>query len=376
MEYINSYNPNFIKPLDFYITDIHFKNNNIYLDGVKNYDDLLNRLINYTIEHCINKPIQNNKRIINNNNNEINNMSIISENRLFKKKDDKPIKIESITLDDSNIKNNDILLNQKIINSIIGNNQDLNKNKTYSQELIEDITFLINNSKEIENLLSDKGRVNPTNQFFQNNNQHKVDMKYEEKIFFLEKQISKINNEKIQLENQIFELKNLMNQFQLNYASVSPLSEEENDLLIKPNKVKKINDEVSDQINQLFSNKLFNECYELWKKYNFQLLTNLSNERSFEILVYLLKLKDRNNKKENKKNNEDINIINNLSNEAKKKNCEIVELLSNIELYRVKLCESELKLNDLKNIINNLIEENNELSIQNQQLKDLIQNNY
>ena len=36
MEYINSYNPNFIKPLDFYITDIHFKNNNIYLYGVKN----------------------------------------------------------------------------------------------------------------------------------------------------------------------------------------------------------------------------------------------------------------------------------------------------------------------------------------------------
>ena len=375
MEYINNYNPNYIKPLDFYITDIHFKNNNIYLDGVKNYDDLLNRLINYTIEHCINKPIRTNN-IITNHNNEKNTMPLISENRLFKKEDEKPIKMQSIKLDDSNIKNNDLLLNQKIINSIIGNNQDLNKNKTYSQELIEDITFLINNSKEIENLLSDKGRINPTNQFFQNNNQHKVDMKYEEKIFFLEKQISKINNEKIQLENQIFELKNLMNQFQLNYASVSPLSEEENDLLIKPNKVEKINDEISEQINQLFSNKLFNECYELWKKYNFQLLTNLSNERSFEILVYLLKLKDRNNKKENKKNNEDINIINNLSNEAKKKNCEIVELLSNIELYRVKLCESELKLNDLKNIINNLIEENNELSIQNQQLKELIQNNY
>ena len=376
MEYINSYNQNFIKQLDFYITDIHFKNNNIYLDGVKNYDDLLNRLINYTIEHCINKPIQNNKRIINNNNNEINNMSIISENRLFKKKDDKPIKIESITLDDSNIKNNDILLNQKVINSIINKDENINNNKTYSQELIGDINLLIMNAKEIENCILDKGIINQTKQFNQNNNQHKIDMKYEEKIFFLEKQISKINNEKIQLENQILELKKLMNQFQLNYASFSHLSEEENDLIIKPNKVEKINDEVSEQINQLFSNKLFNECYELWKKYNFQLLTNLSYERSFEILVYLLKLKDRNNKKENKKNNEDININNNLSDEARKKNCEIVELLSNIELYRVKLCESELKLNDLKNIINNLIEENNELSIQNQQLKDLIQNNY
>ena len=303
-------------------------------------------------------------------------MPLIAENRLFKKEDEKPIKIHSIQLDDSNIKNNDLLLNQNIINSINQNNEEQNNNKTYSQALIEDITFLINNSKEIENLISDKGRINPTKEFFQNNNQHKVDMKYEEKIFFLEKQISKINNEKIQLENQILELKKLMNQFQLNYASFSHLSEEENDLIIKPNKVEKINDEVSEQINQLFSNKLFNECYELWKKYNFQLLTNLSYERSFEILVYLLKLKDRNNKKENKKNNEDININNNLSDEARKKNCEIVELLSNIELYRVKLCESELKLNDLKNIINNLIEENNELSIQNQQLKDLIQNNY
>jgi hypothetical protein len=376
MEYINSHNPNFIKPLDFYITHIHFKNNNIYLDGVKNYDDLLNRLINYTIEHCINKPIQNNKRIINNNNNEINNMSIISENRLFKKEDEKPIKMQSIKLDDSNIKNNDILLNQKVINSIIKKDENINNNKTYSQELIGDINLLIMNAKEIENCILDKGIINQTKQFNQNNNQHKIDMKYEEKIFFLEKQISKINNEKIQLENQILELKKLMNQFQLNYASFSHLSEEENDLIIKPNKVEKINDEISDQINQLFSNKLFNECYELWKKYNFQLLTNLSYERSFEILVYLLKLKDRNNKKENKKNNEDININNNLSDEARKKNCEIVELLSNIELYRVKLCESELKLNDLKNIINNLIEENNELSIQNQQLKDLIQNNY
>jgi hypothetical protein len=367
MEYINNYNPNYIKPLDFYITDIHFKNNNIYLDGVKNYDDLLNRLINYTIEHCINKPIRTNN-IITNHNNEKNTIPLISENRLFKKEDEKPIKMQSIKLDDSNIKNNDLLLNQKIINSIIGNNQDLNKNKTYSQELIEDITFLINNSKEIENLLSDKGRVNLNNKL-KNNNQHLVNMKYEEKIFFLEKQISKINNEKVNLENQIYELKNLMNQFQLNYSSISPLFEEENDSLLKPNKIQKINSEISDQINQLFSNKLFNECYDLWKKYNFQLLTNSSVDRNFEILVYLLKLKDRNNKK-NK------NYDNNLSNEAKKKNCEIVELLSNIELYRVKLYENELKLNELKNYIANLIEQNNELNKQNNQLKEIIQNNY
>ena len=356
MEYINSYNPNFIKPLDFYITDIHFKNNNIYLDGVKNYDDLYNRLINYTIEHCINKPIKYNSKLE-------------TENSILKKQDENLIKVNSFKSDDSNKINQNLLINpnkENNENHTINNNNFNNRN--FTKELIEDINFMINNSKEIENLLSDKGRVNLNNKLM-NNNQHLVNMKYEEKIFFLEKQISKINNEKVNLENQIYELKNLMNQFQLNYSSISPLFEEENDSLLKPNKIQKINSEISDQINQLFSNKLFNECYDLWKKYNFQLLTNSSVDRNFEILVYLLKLKDRNNKK-NK------NYDNNLSNEAKKKNCEIVELLSNIELYRVKLYENELKLNELKNYIANLIEQNNELNKQNNQLKEIIQNNY
>ena len=356
MEYINSYNPNFIKPLDFYITDIHFKNNNIYLDGVKNYDDLFNRLINYTIEHCINKPIKYNSKLE-------------TENSILKKQDEHFIKVNSFKSDDSNKINQNLLINpnkENNENHTINNNNFNNRN--FTKELIEDINFMINNSKEIENLLSDKGRVNLNNKLM-NNNQHLVNMKYEEKIFFLEKQISKINNEKVNLENQIYELKNLMNQFQLNYSSISPLFEEENDSLLKPNKIQKINSEISDQINQLFSNKLFNECYDLWKKYNFQLLTNSSVDRNFEILVYLLKLKDRNNKK-NK------NYDNNLSNEAKKKNCEIVELLSNIELYRVKLYENELKLNELKNYITNLIEQNKELNKQNNQLKEIIQNNY
>lgn len=356
MEYINSYNPNFIKPLDFYITDIHFKNNNIYLDGVKNYDDLYNRLINYTIEHCINKPIKYNSKLE-------------TENSILKKQEENFIKVNSFKSDDSNKINQNLLINpnkENNENHTINNNNFNNRN--FTKELIEDINFMINNSKEIENLLSDKGRVNLNNKLM-NNNQHLVNMKYEEKIFFLEKQISKINNEKVNLENQIYELKNLMNQFQLNYSSISPLFEEENDSLLKPNKIQKINSEISDQINQLFSNKLFNECYDLWKKYNFQLLTNSSVDRNFEILVYLLKLKDRNNKK-NK------NYDNNLSNEAKKKNCEIVELLSNIELYRVKLYENELKLNELKNYIANLIEQNNELNKQNNQLKEIIQNNY
>ena len=172
MEYINSYNPNFIKPLDFYITDIHFKNNNIYLDGVKNYDDLYNRLINYTIEHCINKPIKYNSKLE-------------TENSILKKQDEHFIKVNSFKSDDSNKINQNLLINpnkENNENHTINNNNFNNRN--FTKELIEDINFMINNSKEIENLLSDKGRVNLNNKLM-NNNQHLVKMKYEEKVFFL-----------------------------------------------------------------------------------------------------------------------------------------------------------------------------------------------
>ena len=55
--------------------------------------------------------------------------------------------------------------------------------------------------------------------------------------------------------------------------------------------------------------------------------------------------------------------------ESRKKNCEIVELLTKNEFYKCKLDENELMLNDLKGRIKHLLEDNNVLYMQNSKLK-------
>ena len=47
MENISNINNNFIKPLNYYITILNYKNFNFYYENIKNYDDLFNRLINF-----------------------------------------------------------------------------------------------------------------------------------------------------------------------------------------------------------------------------------------------------------------------------------------------------------------------------------------
>ena len=61
--------------------------------------------------------------------------------------------------------------------------------------------------------------------------------------------------------------------------------------------------------------------------------------------------------------------------EAKKKNCEIVELLTKNEFYQYKLDEREIQLNDRRNRRKGLIDDNNELFTQNRKLKYLIESN-
>ena len=39
--------------------------------------------------------------------------------------------------------------------------------------------------------------------------------------------------------------------------------------------------------------KKFNLCYNLWKKFDFNLLLGISEERNFDMLNYLNKLRDR-----------------------------------------------------------------------------------
>ena len=332
----NDINPYYIKPLEFYIKNIKNKNIDFNVENIKNYDDLFNSLINhliYTNNNMINEKNKNNN-----------------------------IDIKQINNSDKNI----------IINNDENNDEklDVQKLKNYQQNLITDFVFLINNSKEIENLLNQNSindnNNNNNNINFQNNNNNnennKIILKYEEKIFFLEKELIKINNQKIILENDINEIKKLFSQFESNYSFISPFFNEDdnndNYLIINKNNYKKITKEICQNIIKLYSNKLFNESFDLWKKYNFQKLENFDSERNFDILSFLIKVNERNNKKNNI-----YSVIGTetLNNETKKKNLEIVELMSQIELLKFKLSEYENKIEDLNQTIFNLQIQNDNL---------------
>ena len=330
----NDINPYYIKPLEFYIKNIKNKNIDFNVENIKNYDDLFNSLINhliYTNNNMINEKNKNNN-----------------------------IDIKQINNSDKNI----------IINNDENNDEklDVQKLKNYQQNLITDFVFLINNSKEIENLLNQNSINNNNNNNinFQNNNNNnennKIILKYEEKIFFLEKELIKINNQKIILENDINEIKKLFSQFESNYSFISPFFNEDdnndNYLIINKNNYKKITKEICQNIIKLYSNKLFNESFDLWKKYNFQKLENFDSERNFDILSFLIKVNERNNKKNNI-----YSVIGTetLNNETKKKNLEIVELMSQIELLKFKLSEYENKIEDLNQTIFNLQIQNDNL---------------
>ena len=276
-------------------------------------------------------------------------------------------------IDEKN-KNNNIdikQINNNDKNIIINNDEnndeklDVQKLKNYQQNLMTDFVFLINNSKEIENLLNQNSINNNNNNInLQNNNNNNennnIILKYEEKIFFLEKELIKINNQKIILENDINEIKKLFSQFESNYSFISPFFSEEdnNNLIINKNNYKKITKEICQNIIKLYSNKLFNESFDLWKKYNFQKLENFDSERNFDILSFLVKVIERNNKKNNI-----YSVIGTetLNNETKKKNLEIVELMSQIELLKFKLSEYENKIEDLNQTIFNLQIQNENL---------------
>ena len=332
----NDINPYYIKPLEFYIKNIKNKNIDFNVENIKNYDDLFNSLINhliYTNNNMINEKNKNNN-----------------------------IDIKQINNNDKNI----------IINNDENNDEklDVQKLKNYQQNLMTDFVFLINNSKEIENLLNqnsiNNNNNNNNNINFQNNNNNnennKIILKYEEKIFFLEKELIKINNQKIILENDINEIKKLFSQFESNYSFISPFFNEDdnndNYLIINKNNYKKITKEICQNIIKLYSNKLFNESFDLWKKYNFQKLENFDSERNFDILSFLIKVNERNNKKNNI-----YSVIGTetLNNETKKKNLEIVELMSQIELLKFKLSEYENKIEDLNQTIFNLQIQNDNL---------------
>ena len=178
-----------------------------------------------------------------------------------------------------------------------------------------------------------------------------------------------IENKK-SLERQMRSLKYILNNLERNYGFNSPYHEEFN-CKIESKENKNMTEEVSNQIIEFYSSKKFNLCYNLWKKYDFQLLLGISEERNFDMIKYLNKLRDRHERRINlieEIKGQNINKVNNNiksnqnhyinSNVDNNSNMQNSSQLSFNDLYNIKLSENEQILETLKKQIDNIKNKN------------------
>ena len=171
------------------------------------------------------------------------------------------------------------------------------------------------------------------------------------------------------MEKEKKSLKYILDNLEKNYRFNSTYNEEfENNIISK--KIENLSEESSKKIIELYSMKKFNLCYNLWKKFDFNLLLGISEERNFDMLNYLNKLRDRYEERvdlireikliknaENINNNSnDINQQNNNYNSRRPlqniaDNQKFGQISFN-NLYNLKLSENTKLLEKLKNQVN------------------------
>ena len=224
------------------------------------------------------------------------------------------------------------------------------KKKKEELILLKEINSLLINAKETEN------------EYFINENKASKNNTEEDTKNYLRE------NKKI-LEKEKKSLKFILDNLEKNYRFNSTYNEEfENNIISK--KIENLTEESSKKIIELYSMKKFNLCYNLWKKFDFNLLLGISEERNFDMLNYLNKLRDRYEERVDLireikliKNAENIN---NNSNDINQQNSSYNSRrhLQNIadnqkfgqisfnNLYNLKLSENTKLLEKLKNQVN------------------------
>ena len=226
------------------------------------------------------------------------------------------------------------------------------KKKKEELILLKEINSLLINAKETEN------------EYFINENKASKNNTEEDTKNYLRE------NKKI-LEKEKKSLKFILDNLEKNYRFNSTYNEEfENNIISK--KIENLTEESSKKIIELYSMKKFNLCYNLWKKFDFNLLLGISEERNFDMLNYLNKLRDRYEERVDLireikliKNAENIN---NNSNDINQQNSSYNSRrhLQNIadnqkfgqisfnNLYNLKLSENTKLLEKLKNQVNHM----------------------
>ena len=111
--------------------------------------------------------------------------------------------------------------------------------------------------------------------------------------------------ENINLETEVKNLKQTLLSFEENYGYISPYHD---DIINKKNEkkvAKKLTMEMSEKIYELYQQKYYNDCYDLWSLYDKKPLLNLSAKENFEVLRHLTKIRDEYLQRKNILNNLD-----------------------------------------------------------------------
>ena len=220
------------------------------------------------------------------------------------------------------------------------------KKKKEETIFLKEINGLLLSSKEIEK------------NYFLSQSQNNINSK-------VENEKNNLSEDKKLLERKMRSLKYILKNLEKNYGFNSPYHNEFNDK-INSKENENMTQEISNNILELYLSKKFNLCYNLWRKYEFQLLLGISEEKNFDMLKYLNKVRDRydirinlikkikERDENNKSNFNNLNKTHYSNIDINNSNSQNNSRISNNELYNLKLSENEKILQTLKRQINNI----------------------
>ena len=220
------------------------------------------------------------------------------------------------------------------------------KKKKEETILLKEINGLLLSSKEIEK------------NYFLSQSQNNINSK-------VENEKNNLSEDKKLLERNMRSLKYILKNLEKNYGFNSPYHNEFKDK-INSKENENMTQEISNNILELYLSKKFNLCYNLWRKYEFQLLLGISEEKNFDMLKYLNKVRDRydirinlikkikERDENNKSNFNNLNKTHYSNIDINNSNSQNNSRISNNELYNLKLSENEKILQTLKRQINNI----------------------
>ena len=220
------------------------------------------------------------------------------------------------------------------------------KKKKEETIFLKEINGLLLSSKEIEK------------NYFLSQSQNNINSK-------VENEKNNLSEDKKLLERKMRSLKYILKNLEKNYGFNSPYHNEFKDK-INSKENENMTQEISNNILELYLSKKFNLCYNLWRKYEFQLLIGISEEKNFDMLKYLNKVRDRydirinlikkikERDENNKSNFNNLNKTHYSNIDINNSNSQNNSRISNNELYNLKLSENEKILQTLKRQINNI----------------------